>query len=192
MKGYAVAVVASALVLAGFLWLAADRTARLRGVADELASYARLERRVVVDFDTWLRELTGGWLARGGVMRDDLAAMDALAARLRRELAWIGVGLAAALAAFVAVPAWWRRGRRDTVQHLVIVSTALLGLGLWAPLLTLTVRYDAPLVGPVVLETTTKGLLESVRLFLSGPDWLLGVVILAFSVLVGIPAQSGH
>jgi paraquat-inducible protein A len=186
MKGYPVFVIASALVLAAFLWLAADRTARLREVADDLASFEALDRRAVVTLDTWLEQLTGDWFARGGVTRDDLEVLDTLAARWRRELVWIGLGSVAALAAFVALPAWWRRGRRDTVQHLVLASVALLGLGFWAPLLTLTVRYDAPVVGRVVLDTTTKGLLESVQLFLSGPDWLLGVVILLFSVLVPI------
>lgn len=159
-------------------------TRELRAHADRLALYETINGRITVTRDTWVKQLTGGLFAKDRVTQEDVAELKAHGARLERRLLWTNLGLLAASTAFVVLPWWWRPGSRSVVQHLVVVSWGALALGLWAPMLTLSVHYTVPLLGRVMLESTTKGLLESVWLFLTQAQWLVGVIILVFSVIV--------
>ena len=179
---WAVALLVVAMLAAGVQAFVLTR--ELRAHADRLALYETIDGRVTVTRDTWVKLLTGGLFAGDRVTLEDVAQLKAHAARLERRLLWANLGLLAASAAFVVLPWWWRPRSRAVVQHLVVVSWGTLALGLWAPMLTLSVHYTAPLVGRVMLESTTKGLLESVWLFLTQAQWPVGVIILVFSVIV--------
>lgn len=155
-----------------------------RQVTDRLASFEFAEARVSVTLRTWLRTATAGWLGGNGITRAEVEAMELVAARLERQLHQANLVLAAAVAVAVATPALLRRGTRATVQQLVLVSTGLLALGLFAPLLTLSVHATVPVLGRVSLERTTRGLFEAGWTVLVDERNLVGIIVLLFCMVV--------
>ena len=132
----------------------------------------------------WLvRDASGGLIDLEPNARE-LEHLQAQAARLHHENLWHAGVLLMAVGLFVAVPRIGRRHRRDAVQHLLLASTILLALGVWAPLLTITLHVDLPVVGRMMADSTTKGLWDTVALFLQGENPMLGVVILIFCIVV--------
>ncbi len=187
---YVVTVVVALVAMSVTGWYVVRTTSALRHVGDQLALHHTVDGRLRVTFATWLEFASAGMLAQERVTEDTVRHLQALRARLDRQLLGLNLGFLGAMAGFVALPLMARPRSRGTVQHIVIVSGVLLGLGLWAPMLTLSVHYTAPVVGRIMLESTTKGILESVWLFVTGPQWYVGLVILVFSAVLPLVKLS--
>jgi paraquat-inducible protein A len=184
VNAYGLVVAVTVLMMVGFGSLALTSTQELRAYSDRLALHETVDGKITVTRDTWLKLLSGGLFAGNRVTQEDVAQLKAYASRLERRLVWVNVGLVSSSVLFVLLPMWWRPRSRLVVQHLVLVSWVSLALGLWAPMLTLSVHYTPPMMGRLMLESSTKGLLESIALFLSEAQWSVGVIILVFSVIL--------
>lgn len=177
------------LALLANLWLcgvALVRADELRTARERLASHETIDGQLEVTVGTWVQRLTGGLLGGERVTRERLEHMRLQADGIDRRLRRTNLGLLAAMTAFVAAPLLARSRRRRLLQHLVVASVLLLALGLWAPMLTLEVRYDVPVVGSVTIDSTTRGLLHTAAEFLTSEQWPVGAIVLVFSVVVPI------
>ena len=119
---------------------------------------------------------------------------------------WLLLGLSVAFVAVVV--ARERAGNRtrspSLVRHLFGVSSVFLLVGLLAPILTVVVREEVALLGRVVLQYETKGIITTIhKLFVVG-NYFVAVLLLLFSVILpvlkillslvalGMPASSTH
>jgi len=173
----------AALVLVVATWFTADRAAELRALNAAVESFVQAQSPLRTGIMGLVRDATGGLITVGSETRD-LERLLAQASRLHTENLWHAAALFVAIGLFVGVPMYGRRNRRDSAQHLLVASTVLLVLGVWAPLLTVTLHVEIPVLGRMMADSNTKGLLDTVVLFLRGENPVLGVVILVFCVVV--------
>jgi len=119
---------------------------------------------------------------------------------------WLLLGVSFAFLAIVI--ARERRGRRShspsVVRHLFGVSSVFLFIGLLAPILTVVVREEVALLGRVVLQYESKGIITTIhKLFVVG-NYFVAALLLLFSVILpvlkiflslvalGVSAPSAH
>ena len=145
--------------------------------------------------DRALREameaLTLGLYEGGTEMAEQLA--DAIDTAEYHEARATGTGwlLLASSAAFLAVVILGvGRGRRTrsvvVIRHLFGVSAVFLLVGLLAPVLTVVVREDVALLGRVVLQYESKGIVTTIhKLYVVG-NWFLAALLFLFSVLLPV------
>lgn len=106
-------------------------------------------------------------------------------ARLAHTAAWILLALSAVFLGAHALRA--RRGEAlvpaPLITHLLGVSAVFLVIGLCAPILTVSAREDVALLGPVVLQYETKGILSTVLKLAGTGNRFLAALLFFFSVL---------
>lgn len=107
------------------------------------------------------------------------------------NIAW-NAGLAFALitVAFIAFHiVFERRANTPTLAfplHLLGVALLCLAIGITAPLLTISATQALPVVGEVVLSHESKSILSLIESLWHRGDWLIGGLILLFSLIVPI------
>jgi uncharacterized membrane protein len=103
-------------------------------------------------------------------------------------MGWLLLGLSVAFLALVFASA--ERGRRRTntviIRHLFGVSGVFLLVGLLAPILTIVAHEEIALLGRVVLQYESKGIITTIhKLYLVG-NYFLALLLLLFSVLLPV------
>jgi paraquat-inducible protein A len=186
---YWLAVALASLVLLGATGFAIERGWQLRKAIAEVESLIGQRNPVGQGIVGLIRDASGGLVDVGrGAAR--LEVMQAQVAQLHAQSMGLFALVMFSVLLFVVVPTMGRRGHRDTSQHLLLASLPLLALGLWAPLLTVTLHLDVPLLGRVVADSTTKGLLDTVLLFIRGDQPVLGLLLLLFCVIFPIAKSA--
>ncbi|GMQ75630.1 MAG: hypothetical protein BMS9Abin01_0884 [Gammaproteobacteria bacterium] len=101
---------------------------------------------------------------------------------------WLLLGLSVAFLA--AVIATVERGRRSTsvviIRHLFGVSSVFLLVGLLAPILTIVAREEIVLLGRVVLQYESKGIITTIHKLYLVKSFFLASLLLLFSVLLPV------
>jgi len=138
-----------------------------------------------------LESLTLGIYGGGTEMAEQLA--DAVEVARFHEaratgMGWLLLGLSVAFLAVVFASV--ERGRRRTntviIRHLFGVSGVFLLVGLLAPILTIVAHEEIALLGRVVLQHESKGIITTIhKLYLVG-NYFLALLLLLFSVLLPV------
>ncbi len=175
-----------AVLLAAFVIVCAEA---------EAESYALLAQRHSTTgrgdlaVDRLLGKLTFGLY--GGLVEKE-SENEALAQSARNYGRWAGAGGWVLLGLSALFLGWhgleWRRHGRAVglLRHLLGVSLVFLLIGLTAPILTVAVQGEVPVLGPVVLSHEVKGILALVWKLLVGGSAPLGALLFLFSVLTPV------
>jgi uncharacterized membrane protein len=138
-----------------------------------------------------LESLTLGIYGGGTEMAEQLADAVEVARFYEARatgMGWLLLGLSVAFLALVFASV--ERGRRRTntviIRHLFGVSGVFLLVGLLAPILTIVAREEIALLGRVVLQYESKGIITTIhKLYLVG-NYFLALLLLLFSVLLPV------
>lgn len=177
------------LCLAGMAygaWQAYQASQRYEALAAEIAEVLGADRGPRVLGDRALETITFGlyqpyseWLDRLRTLRGERQAAG------RRAMLGALMFFACAVS-LSAVLGLWRRSWRAVAQGLALACVPALLVGLFAPLLMIVAYRDLPLVGEMVFQYRSKGIVAAVEgLFASGQP-LIGGTILLFSVLLPV------
>jgi paraquat-inducible protein A len=77
-----------------------------------------------------------------------------------------------------------RRSAATLAWHLNLTAALTLGVGIVAPMLTVTALAEIPVLGEVILRYETKSILTTVRDLGASGDTLLAAIIATFSIVV--------
>ena len=177
-----------ALALAAGLVLSASSMADLhRAVAQQQGPEQRTERELKLLAESLSLGLyTGGSEAREAVTR----LLEAAEAQDRRaRLCAIGLGAASAL---FLLPGLYGLRRRDgpalrrACRDLLGVSGVMFVVGVLAPVLTVAVHKELPVIGETVLQHDTKSIAGTVVHLWALGSWVTAVILGLFSVLTPI------
>lgn len=101
---------------------------------------------------------------------------------------WLLLGFSAAFLAVVITTE--ERGRRNTsptiIRHLFGVSSIFLLVGLLAPILTVVAHEEIAMLGRVVLQYESKGIVTTIHKLFLVTNYFLAVLLLLFSVLLPV------
>ena len=101
---------------------------------------------------------------------------------------WLLLGLSIVFLAAVIVTV--KRGRRSRsvviIRHLFGVSSVFLLVGLLAPILTIVAREEIVLLGRVVLQYESKGIITTIHKLYLVKSFFLASLLLLFSVLLPV------
>lgn len=179
---------AVALVLAVFIIANANDASR---------AYASISAQETISAKTdralrkALENLSLGIYDGGSALAEQLAdAVDVAKFHEARAtgMGWLLVGLSVAFLAVVVSTE--RRGQRNAspviIRHLFGVSGVFLLVGLLAPILTVVAHEEIALLGRVVLQFESKGIITTIhKLYLVG-SYFLASLLLLFSVLLPV------
>ncbi len=197
-------VLVSALFLSGAGWLGygvQHHTRNYRAAKDAYAEKMNYKQRLT-DFTEWF----------GGEKEEEIAGPDAEVIRgeMRRDIqmAYAQGGLWGGYAAFFLFFSWWYARRRANFlwlrMGLLLVALACLFPGLTAPMLEIS-AYENDLKIPIKLKTSffsldidktqvfdgemyfyyqSKSVIELIALLLRQHNWVVGISILLFSVVI--------
>ena len=206
---------AAALSLAYYIVALALAVFIIVNANDASRAYASVSAHesVSAKADRALREalegLTFGLYGGGSVLAEQLAdAVDVARYHTVRAngAGWLLLALSVAFLAIVV--ARERRGLRSRsaviVRHLFGVSSVFLLIGLLAPILTVVIHEEVALLGRVVLQYESKGIITTIhKLFVVG-NYFIASLLLLFSVILpvlkillslvalAVPAPSTH
>ena len=101
---------------------------------------------------------------------------------------WLLLGLSAAFLAMVIVTVEPGRRTRSVVviRHLFGVSAIFLLIGLLAPILTIVAHEEIALLGRVVLQYESKGIITTIHKLFLVDNYFLAILLLLFSVLLPV------
>lgn len=101
---------------------------------------------------------------------------------------WLLLGLSAAFLAMVIVTVEPGRRTRSVVviRHLFGVSAIFLLIGLLAPILTIVAHEEIALLGRVVLQYESKGIVTTIHKLFLVDNFFLAILLLLFSVLLPV------
>lgn len=101
---------------------------------------------------------------------------------------WLLLGLSAAFLAMVIVTVEPGRRTRSVVviRHLFGVSAIFLLIGLLAPILTIVAHEEIALLGRVVLQYESKGIITTIHKLFLVDNFFLAILLLLFSVLLPV------
>lgn len=103
-------------------------------------------------------------------------------------LAWSLLGSTLVFGALLAIEA--RLEHRSScaacVQHLVCIALICFGIGICSNALSFRATTQMPVLGEVVLRHQSKGILATTFKLLESGDWVLGLILLMFSVLLPV------
>jgi hypothetical protein len=139
--------------------------------------------------------LVRGWLDRlsFGVYegaRDKAESIEQVAraaealARQARDRAWVLLGLSLAFLAWSARAARGARPPTALIVHLLGVAGVFLAVGLGAPILTVSALGEVAVLGEVVLQHETKGVLSTIEALADTGNHVVALLLAAFSVVV--------
>jgi paraquat-inducible protein A len=101
---------------------------------------------------------------------------------------WLLLGFSVAFLAVVITTE--KRGRRNEspaiIRHLFGVSSIFLLVGLLAPILTVVAHEEIALLGRVVLQYESKGIVTTIHKLFLVTNYFLAVLLLLFSVLLPV------
>jgi paraquat-inducible protein A len=101
---------------------------------------------------------------------------------------WLLLGLSTAFLMVVVMTE--KRGRRTKsptiIRHLFGVSTIFLLVGLLAPILTVVAHEEIALLGRVVLQYESKGIITTIHKLFLVDNYFLAMLLLLFSVLLPV------
>jgi hypothetical protein len=138
-----------------------------------------------------LEALTLGLYDGGTEMAERLAdAVDVAEFQEARATGtgWLLLGLSAAFLAMVIVTVEPGRRARSVVviRHLFGVSAVFLLVGLLAPILTIVAHEEIALLGRVVLQYESKGIITTIHKLYLVDNYFLVILLLLFSVLLPV------
>ncbi|MCH9670261.1 MAG: paraquat-inducible protein A [Gammaproteobacteria bacterium] len=166
-----------------------------RAIAEYRSPSAVIDRTIDRTFEL----LTFGWYEapERGVDVGEILNFSTIATANAERTA---IGFALLSVIFLAILAWTIRAgstpgdRADKLNrfalHTLGVALMCLGVGICAPLLTISATQDLPLLGEVVLSHESKSILELIAGLSSDGDWFIAGLILLFSLLVPIAKLS--
>lgn len=138
-----------------------------------------------------LEALSLGMYSGGTEMAEQLAdAVDVARFHDARAAAmgWLLLGVSVAFLAIIVATAG--RGRRAAnpvvIRHLFGVSAVFLLVGLLAPVLTVVAHEDIALLGRVVLQYESKGIITTIHKLYLVDNYFLALLLLLFSVLLPV------
>jgi len=101
---------------------------------------------------------------------------------------WLLLGLSAAFLAMVIVTVEPGRRTRSVVviRHLFGVSAIFLLIGLLAPILTIVAHEEIALLGRVVLQYESKGIITTIHKLFLVDNYFLAILLLLFSMLLPV------
>lgn len=186
--GLALAYYLAAFALAAFVIANANDASRDYALASAHESVSAKADRALRET---LESLSLGLYGGGTEISETLAdAVDA--ARYHAERAsgagWLLLGLSLAFLAIVVTRE--QRGQRSrsavVIRHLFGVSSVFLLVGLLAPILTVVVSEEVALLGRVVLQYESKGIITTIhKLFVLG-NYFVAALLLLFSVVLPV------
>ena len=132
-------------------------------------------------------------LYQGAKRRDAQAAELARAAAAHVRRAQLAGGALAALCALLLVALLMMRRRSSKacpaallVAHLLGISALFLVVGLLTPILTVEAHGDVPVVGKVILQHDSQGILSTVAKLAATGNWFLALLLGLFSAVVPV------
>jgi hypothetical protein len=135
----------------------------------------------------WFEGLSLGLYQGGSRKAETVSVLAERAAWHERRALLGGYALLGISVVFLVAVALARRAgqirRRHLVAHLLGVSALFLVVGLAAPILTIAARDEVAVIGEVVLQYETRGILTTVLKLFSTGNHFLGVLLLIFSVV---------
>ena len=182
----AVAFYAAALVLA--LDLVSSALDASRSYAAALA-YQSPEERADTLVKSWLGKLSLGWYEGGALKDRTVAELTREAAEAEARASGAAVALLALAVAFLT---WTARARRGPgpptalIAHLLGVAGLFLLVGLVAPILTVSARSELAVIGEVVLQHDTKGVLSTIASLAESGNLPVAILLGIFSVVVPV------
>lgn len=165
--------------------------AQRHAVAYDAATLALIERlgaqdRLQSSSKQLLEVLTGGLYSGYSRQVAELQTLKALQERHRQgaERMLLGFLLSAGLA--VLLGWWWRRCWADAAYVLLWVSAIALLVGLTAPILSISLRADLPVLGDTVLQFESKGVLSTLLALQAAGNTWLALLLGVFSVVLPV------
>jgi len=178
---YTIALALATLIIAS----ANDASRAYESVSDRETVSAKTDRALRDVLETLSLGLYGG----GTEMAEQLA--DAIEIAQYHEARAAGAGwllLGLSIAFLAAVIATEEHGRRSTsvviIRHLFGVSGVFLLVGLLAPILTIVAGEEIVLLGRVVLQYESKGIITTIHKLYLVKSFFLASLLLLFSVLL--------
>jgi len=180
---YAVALALAVLVIAS----ANDASRAYESVSARETVSAKTDRVLRDALETLSLGLYGG----GTEMADELAdAVDIAQFHEARAAGagWLLLGLSIAFLAAVIATVEQGRRRKSLViiRHLFGVSSVFLLVGLLAPILTVVAREEIVLLGRVVLQYESKGIITTIYKLFLVKSFFVASLLLLFSVLLPV------
>ncbi len=180
---YTIALALATLIIAS----ANDASRAYESVSDRETVSAKTDRALRDVLETLSLGLYGG----GTEMAEQLA--DAIEIAQYHEARAAGAGwllLGLSIAFLAAVIATEEHGRRSTsvviIRHLFGVSGVFLLVGLLAPILTIVAGEEIVLLGRVVLQYESKGIITTIHKLYLVKSFFLASLLLLFSVLLPV------
>ena len=171
-------------VLATTVLVSAGSMADLHRAVAELQSP---EQRTEHELKNLMEALSLGAYTGGSERSEQLAAMLAAADTENDRAHAAALGLALLSAVFLLPSLFSLRrglhGVRALAHDLLSVSLVFLVVGVLAPVLSVTVRREVPLLGEVVLQHNTKSIFDTIGHLADTGNWFTAVLLAAFSVL---------
>jgi hypothetical protein len=165
-----------------------------RAVSEGERALSRLdsaEERTDTLLKGWMETLSLGLYEGASEKARTREELEQRALARRRDVTVLSIGLAGASAAFLLL-VWLSLAERDLARrprlllHLHGVAGICLVVGLLAPMLSVVARSDVAVLGRVVLQFQSKGILDTVAALLAGGNAFTGVLLGLFSVVVPI------
>jgi uncharacterized membrane protein len=179
---------AVALVLAVFIIANANDASR---AYESVSAHETVSAKTDRALRKALEALSLGFYDGGSALAEELAdAVDVAKFHEARAtgMGWLLVGLSVAF--LVAVITTEERGRRSAnpviIRHLFGVSAVFLLVGLLAPILTVVAHEEIALLGRIVLQFESKGIITTIHKLYLVKSYFLASLLLIFSVLLPV------
>jgi paraquat-inducible protein A len=178
----------AAAALASVLVTSARQVSALhRAVAERQSP----EQRTELVAKSLLESLTFGLYKGGSEKLDELDALLAQARVQAQRAHWSALALAVLSAVFVlpslvACLAHRPFGMHRLAGSLLVISLVFLGVGLIAPVFSLTVHKQLPVLGEVVLQHDTRSIVGTVARLADGGNLFTAALLGLFSVLTPV------
>lgn len=180
---YAVAVALAIVIIAS----ANDASRAYESVSTHESVSAKTDRALRDALEALSLGLYGGGTEMAERLADAIDVAEFQEARANGT-GWLLLGLSAAFLAMVIVTV--ERGRRTrsvvVIRHLFGVSAIFLLVGLLAPILTIVAHEEIALLGRVVLQYESKGIITTIHKLYLVDNYFLAALLLLFSVLLPV------
>ncbi|NIM27114.1 MAG: hypothetical protein GTO67_11020 [Gammaproteobacteria bacterium] len=177
---------AVALALATFIIANANEASRAyESVSAQESVSAKTDRALRKVLETLSLGLYGGATELSGRLADAVDVAQFHEARAAGT-GWLLLGLSAAFLAFVVMTekAGRRRASARIIRHFFGVSAVFLLVGLLAPILTVVVHEEITLLGRVVLQHESKGIITTIHKLFLVQNYFVALLLVVFSVLL--------
>ena len=158
---------------------------------DDAARLSTISSKATALGQSVVETVTFGFYDSGLPDEQDYGAAAALAAyhsSCVTWLAWSLLGSTLAFGALLVIEA--RLEHRSScvvyVQHMVCIALICFCIGICSIALSFRATTQLPVLGEVVLRHQSKGILATTLKLLESGDWVLGLILLVFSVLLPV------